>query len=219
MAQRLKTDWTLFFTILALVCFGLVMVYSSSSQIAKVKFHVSDWFFVAKQLGWAVFSFVVLLWCKRSDYRFWNTPKVAFAGIGVVLLLLLIVYATDGSTHRWLHAGLFSVQPSEFAKPALALFLAYFLPRRLGAINDKYTLLPIALSICAVAFFVAVADLGTAVVLVVMTIVVMFAAGLDFRFLVATACVGLFLGLVFIAMKPYRLNRAIDLVDPQHHLL
>lgn len=219
MAQRLKTDWTLFLTILALVCFGLVMVYSSSSAIAEVKFHVSDWYFVAKQLGWAVFSFIVLLWCKRSDYRRWNTPKVAFAGIGVVLLLLLVVYFTDGKTHRWLHAGIFSVQPSEFAKPALALFLAYFLPRRLGAINGKYTLLPIALSSCAIAFFVAVADLGTAVVLVVMTIVVMFAAGLDSRYLAAAGALGLLLGLVFIAMKPYRLSRAIDFVDPQHHLL
>jgi cell division protein FtsW len=137
MAQRLKTDWTLFFTILALVCFGLVMVYSSSSAIAEVKFHVSDWYFVVKQLGWAIFSFIVLLWCKRSDYRRWNTPKVAFAGIGLVLLLLLVVYFTDGKTHRWLHAGIFSVQPSEFAKPALALFLAYCFQRRLGAINGK----------------------------------------------------------------------------------
>ena len=115
--------------------------------------------FPVKQLWWAVLPFVVLLWCKRSDYRRWNTPKVAFAGIGIVLLLLLVVFVTDGKTHRWLHAGLFSVQPSEFAKPALALFLAYFLSQPPGAINDKYTLLPITLSICAIAFFVAVPTL------------------------------------------------------------
>ena len=57
MAQRLKTDWILFFTILALVCFGLVMVYSSSSVIAEIKFHVSDKHFCSSSLGWAVFSF------------------------------------------------------------------------------------------------------------------------------------------------------------------
>ena len=90
MAQRLKTDWTLFFTILAMVCFGMVMVYSSSSTVAEIKFRVSDKYFVLKQLWWGAISFVLLLWCKRSDYRRWNTPKAAFAGIGIVLLLLLV---------------------------------------------------------------------------------------------------------------------------------
>ena len=69
-----------------------------------------------------------------------------------MLLLLLVVFITDGKTHRWLHAGVFSVQPSEFAKPALALFLAHFLSNRLSAINDKYTLLPITLSIAPLRF-------------------------------------------------------------------
>jgi cell division protein FtsW len=219
MAQRLKTDWILFFTILGMVCFGLVMVYSSSSVIAEIKFRVSDKHFVLKQLGWAVFSFFVLLWCKRYDYRRWNSARNAFASLGVVLLLLLVVYITDGSTHRWLHAGIFSIQPSEFAKPALALFLAYFVSQRAAVINDKYTLLPIALSISAIAFFVAIADLGTAVVLVAMTMMVMFVAGLDTRYLWMTAALGLLLGVVFIAMKPYRLSRVIDFVDRDHKLL
>jgi cell division protein FtsW len=219
MANRLKTDWILLFTILALVCFGLVMVYSSSSVIAEIKFRVSDTHFVLKQLGWAVFSFVILLWCKRSDYRRWNNPKAALGSIGVVLSLLLVVYITDGHTHRWLHAGIFSIQPSEFAKPALALFLAYFLSQRLGAVNERHTLIPIALSISAVAFFVAIADLGTAVVLVAMTVMVMFVAGLDARYLWTTIVLGVVLGCAFIAMKPYRLSRAIDFVDHNHKLL
>jgi cell division protein FtsW len=219
MANRLKTDWILLFTILALVCFGLVMVYSSSSVIAEIKFRVSDTHFVLKQLGWAVFSFVILLWCKRSDYRRWNNPKAALGSIGVVLSLLLVVYITDGHTHRWLHAGIFSIQPSEFAKPALALFLAYFLSQRLGAVNERHTLIPIALSISAVAFFVAIADLGTAVVLVAMTVMVMFVAGLDARYLWTTMVLGVVLGCAFIAMKPYRLSRAIDFVDHNHKLL
>jgi cell division protein FtsW len=219
MAQRLKTDWILFLTILAMVCFGLVMVYSSSSVIAEIKFKVSDKHFILKQLGWAAFSFLVLLWCKRFDYRKWNSPKVAFAAIGTVLFLLLVVYLTDGATHRWLHAGIFSIQPSEFAKPALALFLAFFISQRAGAINDKYTLAPVALSISAVAFFVAIADLGTAVVLVLMTGAVMFVAGLHAKFMWMTAALGLVLAIGFVAMKPYRLSRAIDFVDRDHKLL
>ena len=126
MAQKLKTDWTLFLTVLTMVCFGLVMVYSSSSIVAELKYHWSSTHFFVRQLGWAVFSFLVLLYCMKRDYRRWNNPKYAFAALGVVVLLLLVVYLTDSGSHRWLRAGSLSLQPSELAKPALALFLAYF---------------------------------------------------------------------------------------------
>jgi cell division protein FtsW len=213
MSQRLKTDWILFFTILGLVCFGLVMVYSASSGMKN------PLFFAEKQFGWAAGSFLLLLYCTRKDYRRWNDPRYAFAVLGLVLLMLLVVYFADGVSHRWLRVSGLSLQPSEFAKPALALFLSFFLTRRLGAINDKHTLLPVAFSICAIAFFVAVADLGTAVVLVVTTILVMYVAGLDYRYLVATLAFGAVIGSAFIVKEPYRLSRAIDFVDPGYNLL
>src|SRR3954447_2450106 len=219
MAQRLKTDWLLFLTVLVLVCFGLVMVYSASSIIAELKFHVSGMHFFLRQLGWAVFSIAVLLYCMKRDYRRWNDPRVAFASLGVVLLLLLAVYITDTSSHRWLKAGPLSMQPSELAKPALSLFLAFFLCRRLGAVNDKHTLGPIAVSISVIALAVAVADLGTAVVLVATTVAVIFVAGLEYRYLAVCGGLLVLLGLGFVAMKPYRLARAIDFIDKDHKLL
>jgi cell division protein FtsW len=219
MAQRLKTDWLLFLTVLVLVCFGLVMVYSASSIIAELKFHVSGMHFFLRQLGWAVFSIAVLLYCMKRDYRRWNDPRVAFASLGVVLLLLLAVYITDTSSHRWLKAGPLSMQPSELAKPALSLFLAFFLCRRLGAVNDKHTLGPIAVSISVIALAVAVADLGTAVVLGATTVAVIFVAGLEYRYLAVCGGLLVLLGLGFVAMKPYRLARAIDFIDKDHKLL
>jgi cell division protein FtsW len=219
MAQRLKTDWILFLTVLVLVCFGLVMVYSASSMVAELKYHVSSTYFFFRQLGWAAFSIVLLLYCMKRDYRQWNNPRFAFAGLGLVLLLLLAVYVTDSNNHRWLRAGVFSLQPSELAKPALSLFLAFFLCRRLGAVNDKHTLGPIAISISVMALFVAVADLGTAVVLVATTIAVIFVAGVDYRYLAICGVLGLLLGVGFIVMKPYRLARAIDFLDRDHKVL
>ncbi len=219
MAQRLKTDWILFLTVLTLVCFGLVMVYSASSFIAELKYHVSSTHFFVRQLGWAAFSFIALLLCMRRDYRQWNSPRFAFAGLGLVLLLLVVVYITDSSNHRWLHAGPFSLQPSELAKPALALFLAFFLCRRMGAVNEKHTLGPIAIVISFMALAVAFADFGTAVVLVTTTIAVIFVAGIEYRYLILCGVLGVVLGLGFIVMKPYRLARAIDFVDTDHKLL
>ncbi len=75
MAQRLKTDWIFFLTVLALVCFGLVMVYSASSFMAELRYHVSSTHFFLRQLGWAAVSFCLLLYCMRRDYRRWNKPK------------------------------------------------------------------------------------------------------------------------------------------------
>lgn len=219
MAQKLKTDWILFLAVLAMVCFGLVMVYSSSSMVAELKYHWSSTHFLVRQMGWALFSFLVLLYCMKRDYRRWNNPKYAFAALGVVVLLLLVVYLTDSGSHRWLRAGPLSLQPSELAKPALALFLAYFLCRRLGAVNDRSTLGPIAISISAMALFVAMADLGTAVVLVITTFIVIFVAGVDLRYLAVCGVLGLLLCLGFIAMKPYRLSRLIDFVDKDHKIL
>ncbi len=132
MAQRLKTDWILFLTVLTMVCFGLVMVYSSSSSVAVLKYHWDSTHFFVRQLGWAVVSFLLLLYCMKRDYRKWNAPKYAFTALGVVVLLLLVVYVTDSGSHRWLRGGPLSLQPSELAKPALALFLAFFFVPPLG---------------------------------------------------------------------------------------
>ncbi|MBV9613353.1 MAG: FtsW/RodA/SpoVE family cell cycle protein [Acidobacteriaceae bacterium] len=219
MAQRLKTDWILFLTVLVMVCFGLVMVYSASSMIAELKYHLSSTYFFLRQLGWAVFSIILLLYAMKRDYRRWNDPRIAFAALGVVLLLLLVVYVTDSGSHRWLKAGPFSMQPSELAKPALALFLAFFLCRRIGAMNDRHTLGPVAVVISVMALSVAVADLGTAVVLVVTTVAVIFVAGVEYRYLIVCAVLGLLLGVGSIVMKPYRLARAIDFIDKNHVLL
>ena len=219
MAQRLKTDWILFLTVLTLVCFGLVMVYSASSFIAELKYHVSSTHFFLRQLGWATFSFLLLLYCMRRDYRRWNNPKIAFACLGTVMLLLVLVYLTDGASHRWLKAGPFSLQPSELAKPALALFLSFFLCRRLETVNQRHTLGPIAVAVSVMALAVALADFGTAVVLVTMTVAVMFVAGIETRYLIICGALGAILGFGFIAMKPYRLMRAIEFVDKDHKLL
>ena len=219
MAQRLKTDWILFLTVLTLVCFGLVMVYSASSFVAELKYHVSSTHFFLRQLGWATFSFLLLLYCMRRDYRRWNNPRIAFACLGTVMLLLVLVYLTDSGSHRWLKAGPFSLQPSELAKPALALFLSFFLCRRLESVNERHTLGPIAVAVSVMALAVALADFGTAVVLVAMTVAVMFVAGIETRYLIVCSILGALLAFGFIAMKPYRLMRAIEFIDKDHKLL
>jgi cell division protein FtsW len=110
--------------------------------------------------------------------------------------------------------GPFGLQPSELAKPALVVFLAFFVAWRAPAINTRFTLYPAALASGLVILAVVVADLGTAVVLGVTATVVFFVAGLRWRFCAIAGGVAL-LGLVFfVALKPYRLARVVAFVDP-----
>jgi cell division protein FtsW len=214
---RLRTDWILFLTIVAMVGFGLVAVYSASSAVAELRYHVAPYFFVVRQLGWAAFSFLVLMYFKRTDYRRMNTPAWAFSGLGMVLGLLVIVYFADPRAHRWFRlAGVGSFQPSEFAKPALILFLAYFVARRAHIINDRRTIRQALVAVLMLAFMVVVADLGTALVPVITAVLVFWIAGLEWRYMLRVGLIGLLLIIVAICSRGYRLGRIVAYVDPDY---
>ena len=218
MAQKLKTDWILFTTIVVMVFFGAVMLYSASSVMAQLKFG-SSWHFFERQLAWMAVALVAMMLLKRTHYRTLQNPTVAFAAIGIAIILLLAVYFVDGSHHRWLRLGPVGIQPSELAKPALIIFLAFFVTLRARAINTRYTLAPAAMLVGLVTVGVVVADLGTAVVLAVTAAVVFFVAGLEMRYgLIALAIV--LAGAAFaVAMKPYRLARIVNFVDPGYKVV
>ncbi len=218
MAQRLKTDWILFLTIVAMVAFGLVMVYSASSAVAEMKYG-SSWHFFLRQLGWAMISFSSLMFFKRQDYRVLKSPVWAFASLGVVLAMLAAVYFLDPRTHRWFRMGFASLQPSEFAKPALIIFLAYFITLRSRAINDRHTLLPAAMAVAMLALTVLVADLGTAVVLAATAMVVFYVAGLEKKYFWLVLGISLLVAVAAVASKGYRLGRVIAYVDPDYSLI
>jgi cell division protein FtsW len=218
MAQRLRTDWTLFFTVVVMVCFGLLMVYSASSVTADIRLHSTSHFLV-RQLGWAAISFLALMWLKRRDYRLLQSSRWAFLPLGIVLVLLVVVYFLDWKTHRWFRLGFASFQPSEFAKPVLAVFLAWFVTMRARAINTKHTIVPASMALGGLAVAVVVADLGTAIVLVLTATVVFYVAGLDRRYFVTALCVlALFAG-VAVVSKPYRIARVVGFFDPEYKLL
>src|SRR5947208_3123370 len=142
MAQKLDTDRVLFSTVVLMVLFGAVMVYSASSVVAEMRMG-SSYYFALRQLIWIAVAVPLMMFFKHLHYRKLQTPAVAFTVMGVVIVLLVIAYFDDPLRHRWIRFGrLGQLQPSEFTKPAVALFLAYFIAQRSRAINSRYTLLP-----------------------------------------------------------------------------
>jgi cell division protein FtsW len=216
MAQRLKTDWILFFTVLAMVFSGVLIVYSASAIMAQMGPNHDAWHYVQRQAAWAVIALFVMMFLKSTHYRKLQNPTVALSAISVALFLLIAVYFADPANHRWLRlGGTVGVQPSELAKPALVIFLAFFVTWRARAINNaRHTLVPAALAVGFLIFAVVVPDLGTAVVLGLAAMAVFFVAGLQWRYCFIVAAMA-FLGLVVsIFAEPYRLGRVIRFFDP-----
>ncbi|MBM3773909.1 MAG: putative lipid II flippase FtsW [Acidobacteria bacterium] len=218
MAQRLKTDWVLFGTVLALVYFGVLMLYSASSVRASLKFG-STWHFVGRQAVWMALALTAMMLLKRTHYRHLQHPAVAFTAIGMTLMLLLAVYFIDSGHHRWIRAGFIGVQPSELAKPALIIFLAFFVTMRARAINHPRTVIPAAVAVGLVILLVIEPDLGTALVMGITAAVVFVVAGLERRYIMIAASIAA-VGLVyFVVSKPYRLARIIRYLDPDFKLV
>ena len=219
MAQRLKTDWILFSTVMLMVLFGAVMVYSASSVVADIR-QGSSFYFGLRQLLWIAVALPLMMFFKRLHYRKLQTPAIAFTMMGVVMILLVAAYVADPAQHRWIRFPFFGqLQPAELTKPAIALFLAYFIAMRSRAINSRYTLLPAMIALGFIAAAVGVADLGTPIVLVTTAAIVFIVAGLEARYLAIAGALGLLVGCIAIYEKPYRLARVVNKLDPKFTLV
>jgi len=217
MATFAKTDQPLFVTTVALTVTGLVMGYSASSVMAQLRYG-SDTYFFKRQLAWVIASVLAMMVFKVMPYRRLQNAQVAFAAVGGVVILLGLAYFLD-VRHRWLDFGMLHLQPAEFAKPVVALFLAYFVAHRARAINDKHTVWPAAMAVGLVTVGVIAADLGTAVVLGITSAAVFYVAGLERRYFVALALVAVIGGAFAVVSKSYRLARVVQFFDPEYKIV
>ena len=217
MAKRVSVDGWLFTVTLILVFLGLVMVFSASAVMAKERYG-SGYFFLLRQIGWAAAGIVAMVVAMRVDYRRYKHPGVVFSVLGVTTLLLISVFLLDRThnTHRWIHWGGFSFQPSEVAKVALIVFLAFFLENRTNSMNDwRNTLLPAVLpTMMFLALIVFQPDLGTAIACAAITACILFVVGLELRFL-GYACLASLLPLYFLIFHvAYRRDRIMAFLNP-----
>ena len=185
MAKRVSVDRWLFTVTMLLVFLGLVMVFSASAVMARERFG-SPYAFLSKQLLWAVAGLAVMVLTMRVDYHRYQHPGLVFSLMGLTTLLLISVFFLDRShhTHRWIHLGGFSFQPSELAKPVLILFLAYLLEGHVKTMGDaRTTLLPAAAPVLVfLGLIVLEPDLGTAIACAGITACVLYVAGMHMRY-------------------------------------
>lgn len=218
MARKLKSDKVLFMAMLLLVCASIVMVYSASAVMAMERYQ-QPYLFLSKQAIWALIGLVAVAVVMRIDYRVYREPVLVWTALGLVTACLVAVLfsAPINGTHRWFGVAGIGVQPSELAKLAIIFYTAVLLERRMHRINDlRYALAPIA--VVVVGFVVLILrqpDFGTAVAIVLIASMMVFAAGLDFRYIAAVAVAALPIGAWVLLSADYRRERLLAFLSPE----
>ncbi|MGA8298227.1 MAG: putative lipid II flippase FtsW [Terriglobales bacterium] len=217
MAKRVSVDRWMFTVTTLLVFVGLVMIFSASAVMAKERFG-SAYEFLLKQLVWAVAGLAVMVIAMKIDYKRLQHPAIVFSLLGFTTLFLISVFFLDRAhgTHRWFHLGPVSFQPSELAKPALILFLAWFLENKTATVNNlRNTLLPaIAPTVAFLGLIVFQPDLGTAIACAGITACILFVAGIRLRYF-GYAFAASILPLYFLIFHvSYRRDRILTFLHP-----
>lgn len=202
----------------ALMGIGLVMLYSSSSIIAQQRFGDSM-HFVKKQILFVLLGLAVLIVSKNLPYVLYR--RFVYAILGISLLSLIIVLLPQvghrvGGARRWLRFGPISMQPAEFAKLALIIYISYSLAKKKERVREfSVGYVPhLAVSALFIGLIVMQPDLGTAVTFAVLAFFLLFAAGVRLRYLMATGLVLIPLLALAIARKGYRWERLLAFLNP-----
>jgi cell division protein FtsW len=218
MARKLKFDRLLFLTTLVLVAVSIVMVYSASNLMGAGQSARPNAFPV-KQAVFAAVGLMAMFAAMRIDYERYREPRLVLGLAGFTLLALVAVRFLGpeiNGTHRWFAVAGVGIQPSELAKLAIILFTAAVLERRMDRIDEpKYALGPVVVLLVPMLVLIMLQpDFGNSVALLAIVAVMVFAAGLPWKYIAAgaLAVVPIVAGAAILA--PYRVERLTAFLNP-----
>ncbi len=222
MDRELRIDWIMCAIAAGLALFGTMMVYSASAMIASRETSgVTQFTYFYKQLAFAIGGIVLMLVVSQIDYHRLNNRYVVYGLVALTTFGLIAVFTFPeiNGAQRWIRFGSISIQPSELAKVALPVFLAYFLVKNEDQVGDvKATVIP-CIGVCALlcGLIVLEPDLGTTIVLCVIFGAVYFSAGAKLLHVGAVAGAMILLAIVAVVFAPWRMERLMAFLDPFAH--
>ncbi len=214
----MKFDKILFLVVLLLSIFGLLMIYSSSSIWAEYKFHDS-FHYLKYQSIFFIIGLIIMIIISKINYNYYYKYSNIILFISFILLILVLIPGIGSirnGSRSWFGIGSFGIQPSEFCKISLIIFTSKYLSRSESYIKKYISgLLPILLIVLI--FFGLIMlqpDLGTASILFVSIIAILFVAGINSKFFIFGGILGILgvIGLIIIA--PYRMDRITSFINP-----
>jgi cell division protein FtsW len=217
MARKLAPDKWLFAATTGLALFGVVMVYSASAVMAA-KENSNQFFYVLKQGIFVLIGFVVMLGMMQFNYQQLKNRRLVYGLLIVTSIALLAVFGFSSSNgaHRWIKLPHISLQPSEVSKLALIIFLAYFLEKRAGEEGDFWrTFVPCGVITAWLAGLIVIEpDFGTAMMLALIFVVVIYTAGARVKHLALAAAPALVVAVGLLVFVPWRLKRLVTFLNP-----
>ncbi|MCL6604125.1 MAG: stage V sporulation protein E [Paenibacillus sp.] len=216
--SRPAPDIWLLIPILSLLAIGMVMVYSAGSVLG-FRNYGDSFYFVKRQLLFAGFGLVAMYITANTDYRVLKR----FAKTGLILCFILLIMVlipgigvVRGGARSWLGISSFGIQPSEFMKMGMILYLANWLGRDDYDISSftRGLLPPLALIGSAFGLIMLQPDLGTGTVMMGAALMMVYTAGAKIKHLMSLGIAGIAGFIVLIATAPYRLQRITAFLDP-----
>lgn len=229
-ASRGRPDFLLLIMTLLLVGFGLVMVFSASSGIAVVeaKFGNDSLYFTKRQLAFAGLGILFMLFMMNIRYQFYKRGFV-FLLVPVLIMLILVPFVSEetNGARSWFNIGGLGIQPTEFAKLALILYLGSLIAKKGETFRDlKRGLMPVIVIVCVFCGLIMLQpDLGSCLVLAACATVMILAGGANLKQIMmvgtlAVIAITLMVSLsMAINMDPwrYRIARFTSYMDPLAH--
>lgn len=214
--RRGAFDKTMLYTSLILMALGLVMIMSASGVYAEQTYHKKLYFFVQQLIGAAVVAVLIafLLSIRRPFYK---SPAVVFGLLGLTfgLLLLALIMPPVAKTNRWIILAGIRFQPSELAKISLVLFLAWYLDHKREKIREfSVLLIPMGVILLFTFLIIREPDFGTAVLILVLCLIILFLGGLRLKHIALTGLVLVPPLVIYLFSAQYRVNRILAFFSP-----
>jgi len=210
MAEKKSYDSLLLLISLMLCAFGIVAIFSASTELAMSltgnRFH-----FLTKQVVFFFIGLFVMLVCAKIPL---NAMKSASKLLLLVALILVILVFFIGKTvkgaTRWIDFGFANLHPASIAQLTMILFMADFLSRRQSEVNDFRRIIPALVITAIFAALIGISDLSTAIMLVAVMFLMLFASGIEYKYLFFIVLSGISFASVILITQPYRISRIVN---------
>ncbi|WP_254781005.1 putative lipid II flippase FtsW [Alteribacillus bidgolensis] len=211
-----RYDWVMLIAAFLLMIFGLIMVYSASFPLG-LDMADDAFYFVKRQINWLIIGFFLFFILLHFPYRLYMKLIPFIVGLSVISLILVVLMGTSvNGSQRWLSLGPLTVQPSEFVKIAVILYLAYVYSKKHEYIDQliKGVLPPLIIVVFIFTLIMLQPDLGTATTILLVGGTVVFLSGARWRHLITLGVLAS-LAVTWLAFQaPYRMQRLVAFRDP-----
>lgn len=218
MTQDRRMDPPLLAATLALLFLGLVMVYSSSSFMAELRYD-SQYYFLKHQTGAILMGLLLMVGIAQVNYRRIERLAIPLLFCSIALLVAVLIPgigAEIGGARRWLHGPGFNFQPAEIAKIAIVIYAARLMGRNGERMRESIvTTIPVVvIGVLVGLLMLGQPDFGSAAMVMALVVVMLFVAGMKLRYLGYGALAVLPVVVTLIASSAYRRSRILAFLDP-----